>query len=41
MENRSNNVLVGGVVLGLVAVALGFLIWLAGLAAVFHAFIHQ
>ena len=30
MENRSNHVLVGGVVLVLLAVTLGFLVWLAG-----------
>ena len=30
MENRSNNVLVGGVVLALLIVALGFVVWLAG-----------
>jgi phospholipid/cholesterol/gamma-HCH transport system substrate-binding protein len=30
MENRSNNVLVGGVVLALLVVTLGFIIWLAG-----------
>lgn len=30
MENRSNNVLVGGVVLALLAVTVGFIIWLAG-----------
>ena len=30
MENKSNHVLVGGVVLALVAIALGFTIWLAG-----------
>ena len=30
MENRSNNVLVGGVVLVLLVIALGFVIWLAG-----------
>ena len=31
MENRSNNVLVGGVVLALLIVTLGFIVWLAGL----------
>ena len=30
MENRSNNVLVGGIVLALLVVTLGFIIWLAG-----------
>lgn len=30
MENRSNHVLVGGVVLALLAVTLGFLVWMAG-----------
>jgi phospholipid/cholesterol/gamma-HCH transport system substrate-binding protein len=32
MENRSNNVLVGGVVLALVIVTLGFIVWLAGVS---------
>jgi phospholipid/cholesterol/gamma-HCH transport system substrate-binding protein len=31
MENRSNNVLVGGVVLALLIVTLGFIVWLAGI----------
>jgi phospholipid/cholesterol/gamma-HCH transport system substrate-binding protein len=31
MENRSNNVLVGGVVLALLIMTLGFIVWLAGL----------
>ncbi|MDB5689778.1 MAG: Mammalian cell entry related domain protein [Sphingomonas bacterium] len=30
MENRSNNVLVGGVMLALLAITLGFIVWLAG-----------
>jgi len=30
MENRSNHVLVGGVVLALLAITLGFLVWMAG-----------
>ncbi len=30
MENRSNNVLVGGVVLVLLVITLGFIVWLAG-----------
>ncbi|MDB5662020.1 MAG: hypothetical protein JWN59_358 [Sphingomonas bacterium] len=30
MENRSNNVLVGGVVLALLALTLGFIVWIAG-----------
>ena len=33
MENRSNHLLVGGVVLVLLAVTLGFIIWLAGFGA--------
>lgn len=32
MENRSNHVLVGGVVLALLIVTLGFIVWLAGLS---------
>jgi phospholipid/cholesterol/gamma-HCH transport system substrate-binding protein len=32
MENRSNNVLVGGVVLALLIVTLGFIVWLAGIS---------
>lgn len=32
MENRSNNVLVGGVVLALLIVTLGFIVWLAGVS---------
>jgi phospholipid/cholesterol/gamma-HCH transport system substrate-binding protein len=34
MENRSNNVLVGGVVLALLIVTLGFIVWLAGVSGV-------
>ena len=32
MENRSNHVLVGGVVLALLIVTLGFIVWLAGIS---------